>query len=650
MSRYTFTLKLSAFLLLSTLAFAKDWQWERYEGDYRNPTGFPQHVLAVGDFDGDGADELLSDYGGNSYFYRMTGNADTLRWTASEPFTGLSYYGWSHFFPINLDDIPGEELIIDQNTCWSLVSSDPITWQEQPTQLAPLLLPDSTIALLYGDYTGNELLNAVSLSEFGRVHLYERDPDDVWTAINEWTVDWLGGGYDGDFDHDGDLDFALYAPLYCDPCDVGTALFENRGELGIEFHEPSFAGFIMPFVHPMGGDLDGDGEWEGIHNTFARYGNYLLEVNAMEPHFLTSASSWALSSFYLSGTGSSILGNIRRDGISYIAGVRGLHYDTFPGGNTFWTEVWTPRGRVEVNVGFEDFGSYRCNRTNMGGDVNGDGKLDLLAEIISGNSNRVWWLKLNSGDETRDIFSSSNVSFSCFTQNADTSFHSPCLGDINGDGRAELIVLANWEEQARQVLVFEFVGEGAATEFQLNESLSLGLPVGFTKIRTTDLDGDGLAELFCTSDNSWSVFFFRNSRWLDYSDILPDFESTELGFADFDNDGDMDIFTDNDVWISLSPSPSSEDFVLHPSSFSLSAYPNPFNPTTTIRFNLPDAGKVSLDVFNIQGRQVESLLNQPMTAGEYSVTFDGSALPSGVYFANLTTTGQTAAHKLLLLK
>lgn len=65
-------------------------------------------------------------------------------------------------------------------------------------------------------------------------------------------------------------------------------------------------------------------------------------------------------------------------------------------------------------------------------------------------------------------------------------------------------------------------------------------------------------------------------------------------------------------------------------------FPNPFNPATTVRYSIPFAATVQLEVFNAAGQQVALLVNQTQTAGVYSATFDGTSLSSGVYFYRLT--------------
>ena len=78
--------------------------------------------------------------------------------------------------------------------------------------------------------------------------------------------------------------------------------------------------------------------------------------------------------------------------------------------------------------------------------------------------------------------------------------------------------------------------------------------------------------------------------------------------------------------------------------------PNPFNPTTIISYSLPKDGFVTLNVYDIIGREVASLVNEYQKAGIYSVTFDGSKFSSGVYICKITSSKYTASIKMLLVK
>jgi photosystem II stability/assembly factor-like uncharacterized protein len=79
-------------------------------------------------------------------------------------------------------------------------------------------------------------------------------------------------------------------------------------------------------------------------------------------------------------------------------------------------------------------------------------------------------------------------------------------------------------------------------------------------------------------------------------------------------------------------------------------YPNPFNPSTTIEFHLPSSGPVVLKVLDLLGREIETLLDGERRAGAYRVTWNASALPSGIYFYRLTAGATTAVGKMILTK
>jgi hypothetical protein len=90
-----------------------------------------------------------------------------------------------------------------------------------------------------------------------------------------------------------------------------------------------------------------------------------------------------------------------------------------------------------------------------------------------------------------------------------------------------------------------------------------------------------------------------------------------------------------------------------PESFSLAQnYPNPFNPSTKIRFEIPKgtAGNVQLIVYDVMGREIEVLLDERLTGGEYEVNFLAGNITSGVYFYKLITGSFTDTKKMILIK
>jgi hypothetical protein len=79
-------------------------------------------------------------------------------------------------------------------------------------------------------------------------------------------------------------------------------------------------------------------------------------------------------------------------------------------------------------------------------------------------------------------------------------------------------------------------------------------------------------------------------------------------------------------------------------------YPNPFNPATTIKFGLPQAGKVEITIYDQLGQKVETLINKEIDAGYHEIEWNAMQYSSGVYFYTINSGNFKAVKKMLLLK
>ncbi|HCA80120.1 MAG TPA: hypothetical protein DEP53_10340, partial [Bacteroidetes bacterium] len=79
-------------------------------------------------------------------------------------------------------------------------------------------------------------------------------------------------------------------------------------------------------------------------------------------------------------------------------------------------------------------------------------------------------------------------------------------------------------------------------------------------------------------------------------------------------------------------------------------YPNPFNPSTTIRFEIPEAGHVSLKIYDVLGKEAAALLGEYLDPGIYSVQWDAGRFVSGMYFYCLRAGSVVQVKKLTLLR
>jgi hypothetical protein len=91
--------------------------------------------------------------------------------------------------------------------------------------------------------------------------------------------------------------------------------------------------------------------------------------------------------------------------------------------------------------------------------------------------------------------------------------------------------------------------------------------------------------------------------------------------------------------------------LINPNSFEIqSLYPNPFNPRTTFRYSLIKQGEVKVNVFNIKGERVDEVVNELQTPGEYSITWTGEYVSSGIYYFQMQFENDVEVVKGVLVK
>ena len=93
-----------------------------------------------------------------------------------------------------------------------------------------------------------------------------------------------------------------------------------------------------------------------------------------------------------------------------------------------------------------------------------------------------------------------------------------------------------------------------------------------------------------------------------------------------------------------------DPFAALPTHIRMGNYPNPFNAVTTISFNLPVSGDTRLDIYNLTGQLVESLVDDNLSAGRHSFTWDANYVPSGVYLYRLSVGNINSTNKMILIK
>lgn len=139
--------------------------------------------------------------------------------------------------------------------------------------------------------------------------------------------------------------------------------------------------------------------------------------------------------------------------------------------------------------------------------------------------------------------------------------------------------------------------------------------------------------------------------WISVNIPLADFAPVDLtNVFQFKFDGNGTIYFDN-IYFSTTISDVKEIPNVFPSDYSLEQnYPNPFNPSTKISFSIPEAGNVTLKVYNLLGQEVATVLNQFMSSGRFEVNFEASDLPSGIYTYVLSAGNFSSVKKMMLIK
>ena len=291
------------------------------------------------------------------------------------------------------------------------------------------------------------------------------------------------------------------------------------------------------------------------------------------------------------------------------------------------------------------------------GDLDNDGDYDLLAGKLNGTID----FYLNNGTPVSANFQNSILLRNNNDDSIDVgSSSSPFLMDVDGDSDLDLAIGGF----NGKLSFYENTGNPASYEFTSNPAYFGTLDIGDNSTPFfIDYNEDDVLDLFSGSRNG-EMFYFKN----DGNNISPiwslitnQFIPENFGgntfpcFFDIDNDTDSDLFLGNvkgGLYFYLNSMITSvAEWELTPvDNYSIAAFPNPFNPSTRIKYTIPDNGFVNLSVYNLLGEKIAQLVNEIKTAGEYESEFDGSGLASGVYIAKLVSNNNHHTIKMILTK
>jgi hypothetical protein len=348
--------------------------------------------------------------------------------------------------------------------------------------------------------------------------------------------------------------------------------------------------------------------------------------------------------------------------------------------------------------GFPTTGSLPAGATQQRGvgvlDLNGDGWDDIVSASRLASRVSVF---LNNGDGTfaprvdLDVAVAGETSIAVADANNDGildlflgNYTSPCkvvvlLGDGNGGLVAQTPVATSG--QPWMLVAGDFNGDGNVDVCSANSSgngvaIHFGNGTGWVSAVTTkavgsfplaidagDIDGDGDLDLVSSDYGSGTWTIWENNGAGTFVNPHTLFASSAGSCAtlhDRDNDGDLDLtgLDEVDDWVYLfvnNPAPTSVPKPPIAAVTMSQNHPNPFNPSTTIRFELAHGGLVSISVYDASGAFVSTIVNAAFDEGPHDVRWNGTdaggrRVASGVYFYRLTTHGTELTRKMMLLK
>jgi hypothetical protein len=295
----------------------------------------------------------------------------------------------------------------------------------------------------------------------------------------------------------------------------------------------------------------------------------------------------------------------------------------------------------------DDYGAGGDPRCVFCANLDGDSALDLAVANYSSDSVSI--LK-NNGDgtfQTKVDYDAGNGPQSVF------------CADLDGDSALDLAVASNGSNT-----VSILINDGNGT-FPTKVDYDVGSsPIS---VFCADLDGDTNLDIAVANEYSDNVSVLKNNGHGTFQTAVNygvGHYPASVFCADLDGDGDLDLAVANlssdsvSILLNQTVTDVEEDEGIDqfPQRSSLSQnYPNPFNPTTTIEFTLKKSGFVNLNIYDILGKKVRSLVSQHLSSGHRSVVWDGKNnlgkdVASGIYFYQLRVGDHSETKKLVLLK
>jgi hypothetical protein len=274
-------------------------------------------------------------------------------------------------------------------------------------------------------------------------------------------------------------------------------------------------------------------------------------------------------------------------------------------------------------------------------DIDGDGDMDVLS--ASSDDNLIAWYE-NDGNEN---FTSDTITTSAIFAS------SVYAVDVNSDGDMDVLSASRDDNK---IAWYENDGNENFTSHTITTSAIFA-----SSVYAVDVDSDGDMDVLSASEGDNKIAWYENDGNENFRThaITTDARGALSVYAvDVDSDGDMDVLSaassDHKIaWYENQGPVGIDDMnpLVVPDKFHLyNNYPNPFNPTTKINYQLAEISFVALKIYDVLGNEIATLVNEENPAGIYEVEFNGNGMPSGIYFYQLRSGNFIETKKMVLLK
>jgi len=668
-------------LALSISSFAQN--WERIDSIF-NPSGVTVQNFSAPffcDIDKDGDFDLfLGNIGNRVDFFRNIGPQLNPKFFSDTSLLSSIYSsgsgGTNSYYPVlvDLDNDGDDDLIIDGFNglllYWNTGDGLNPIWVKDTivfSQINAMIGQDPKPAFADLDADGDfDLLVGIGESILGGptpgITIGFRNTGSATNPVFSYYLPFVTGIADigrnsypalADLDNDGDFDLLLGRDLqtfvyYINTGTPQTPQWTQNTTLFAGVESSTY------WKNPTFCDLDGDGDYDLIYGqSSGRLYFYKNTGTPSNPSFQYDPSYFVV---------------VKLDGNSSTCSLADFDND---GDFDLLSGIWTGTFQFFRNVGSKNFPSFQkasASFTNINPgsysspvfvDLDKDGDYDIVSGALNG---RIYCYINNNGNfvQNTSIFGNINVG----------GFSIPAFADIDNDGDEDLLV---GSEQSSNVKFFRNSGNNVFVEDSSVIS-NIAFP-NYSRPTFSDVDNDGDFDLVIGKSDGTIVYFENKGN-----PLVPNFvrndtlfagvrtkQNAHPGFADLDGDGRKDLvlgeYDGNFTFFkNLFAVPLSVENVLSRiSDFNLyQNYPNPFNSKTKIRFTVASTdlnstkGEIitTLKVYDLLGRKIATLVNEPKQAGEYEVEFDADkyGLTSGVYLYELRSGSFKLVKKFVLMK